>query len=402
MNRLPHLALTVMLLMPPSLIAQEIRGHAGMEGTWFFDEAAYPGQEERNLSLSGQAELHWSWNEGFDSLTVTPFLRWDESDGQRSHADIREFMWLHVAENWESRIGIGKVFWGFIESHHLVDIVNQTDLVESPDGEEKLGQPMANVTFGTDNGVFDLFILPFHRPRSYPGESGRFRGPVTISNDDAEYESSAGNNHVDLAARWNHYLGEMEFALSLFSGTSREPSNFLATEPGAAPGVYPEELEAFYPQIVQAGLEAEYLAGDWTWKLESIYREGGPEDYFATVGGFEYTFYDMGSSGIDLGALLEVHYDQRGKEASNIYQNDVFLGGRLELNDADASRLLMGVLLDNDYGSQYWTMEASRRLGGAYRILLDMQFVANVDSDDSRLYAVRQDSFLRVELRRYF
>ena len=62
----------------------------------------------------------------------------------------------------------------------------------------------------------------------------------------------------------------------------------------------------------------------------------------------------------------------------------------------------MGLLLDNDYGSQYWTLEASRRLGESYRILLDMQFVTDVDAEDTRLYAVRQDSFMRVELRRYF
>jgi hypothetical protein len=373
-----------------------------MEGTWFVDEPAYPGQEEHNLSVSAQAEFHWSWNEGADSLTVTPFARWDQQDDERSHADIREFMWLHVGDGWESRIGIGKVFWGFIESHHLVDIVNQTDLVESPDGEEKLGQPMANITFGTDYGVFDLFVLPFHRPRTFPGEAGRFRGPIPISNDEAEYESSAGENHVDLAARWNHYLGDMEYALSLFAGTGRQPSEFLVPDPAAGAGLFPTELVAFYSQIVQAGLEVEYLAGDWTWKLESIFREGEAEDFFAAVGGFEYTVYDISSSGIDVGALLEVHYDERGETATTVYQNDVFLGGRLELNDVDASRLLVGLLLDNDYGSQYWTLEASRRLGESYRILLDMQFVADVDPEDSRLYAVRQDSYMRLELRRYF
>ena len=45
------------------------------------------------------------------------------------------------------RVGVGKVFWGVTESQHLVDIINQTDLVENIDTEDKLGQPMLETTW---------------------------------------------------------------------------------------------------------------------------------------------------------------------------------------------------------------------------------------------------------------
>ncbi len=71
---------------------------------------------------------------------------------QSTHWDIRELSWIHVGNGWESRVGIRKVFWGVTEGRHLVDIINQTDQVDQVDGEEKLGQPMINLSTVRDWG----------------------------------------------------------------------------------------------------------------------------------------------------------------------------------------------------------------------------------------------------------
>jgi hypothetical protein len=78
-------------------------------------------------------ELSWAWGEGAHSLVFSPFLRIDQGDSRRSHADVREFFWQTAAADWELRAGIGRAFWGVAESNHLIDIVNQTDLVENLD-----------------------------------------------------------------------------------------------------------------------------------------------------------------------------------------------------------------------------------------------------------------------------
>ena len=93
-------------------------------------------------------------------------------DSERTHFDIRELFGLWVFERWELGVGIRKVFWGVTESQHLVDIINQTDLVDSIDGEEKLGQPMVNVSIPHEWGTVDLFILPYFRERTFPGRDG--------------------------------------------------------------------------------------------------------------------------------------------------------------------------------------------------------------------------------------
>ena len=62
--------------------------------------------------------------------------RLDSADSSRSHFDLRELNYLWLGDAGELSVGIGKVFWGVAEFVHLVDIINQTDLVENIDEEE--------------------------------------------------------------------------------------------------------------------------------------------------------------------------------------------------------------------------------------------------------------------------
>ena len=63
---------------------------------------------------------------------------------------MRELLYQRVFDQAELRVGIGRVFWGVTESYKLVDVINQTDLVENVDHEDKLGQPLVNLTFVRD------------------------------------------------------------------------------------------------------------------------------------------------------------------------------------------------------------------------------------------------------------
>ena len=92
-------------------------------------------------------------------LYFSPFLRLDQVDENRTHWDIRELYWLYFSRVWEIRVGVRTVFWGVTELQHLVDVINQTDLVENIDGEQKLGQPMVNLALIHDWGTVELFIL---------------------------------------------------------------------------------------------------------------------------------------------------------------------------------------------------------------------------------------------------
>ena len=167
-----------------------ISGSAGVENRYYIQDAAYTGQPRSQASVFLEPEMYTEWNDRVDSILFKPFVRLDQQDSNRTHVDLRELMWLHAADNWETRVGVSKVFWGQTESVHLVDIINQTDAVENIDGEDKLGQPMINLNVFGDYGTISGFILPYFRERTFPGEEGRLRPPLPIEEDNALYELS--------------------------------------------------------------------------------------------------------------------------------------------------------------------------------------------------------------------
>lgn len=249
-------------------------------------------------SLVIQPELVYEWNDRRDRVTIEPFLRLDAHDDHRTHADLREASWLHQADDWDLVVGISKVFWGVTESRHLVDIINQTDQVEDIDIEDKLGQPMVNLNLIQDWGTVSLFVLPGFRERTFPDDDARLRGLLPIDVDHPSFESDAEGLHVDYAARWAHTVDEWDIGVAHFYGTTRQP--FFRRSMTGQMVFIPR-----YDLIHQTSLDLQYTTGAWLWKLEAIVRSGHGNPFFASVAGFEYTFFQIFESTADLGVLAE-------------------------------------------------------------------------------------------------
>ncbi|MFQ5650351.1 MAG: hypothetical protein ACE5IY_10460 [bacterium] len=348
------------------------------------------------LSFSAQPELYKEWAGGDQSLLFVPYLRVDQHDGNRTHGDIRELYWQVVADTWELSIGVRKIFWGVTESQHLVDIINQTDLVENLDTEDKLGQPMANLTLVRNWGTLDIFLMPYFRERRFLHQEARLRLPVFVDSDHPRYESDRKQWHFDWAVRGFRTMGIFDIGLSHFSGTSRDP--VLLPGLTASGDLF---LTPFYHTINQTGLDVQATTGAWLLKLEAINRFGQGKRFLAAAGGFEYTFSNIKSSGLDLGVLLEYHYDERGEEASSPFDDDLFFGTRLAFNDVQSTDILAGAIVDRHTGSMFLNVEASRRIGDRYRIEVEVRSFLNASRRDL-LYGLRKDHYLQVEVSRFF
>ncbi|MGH1485518.1 MAG: hypothetical protein ACRBCI_04805 [Cellvibrionaceae bacterium] len=374
----------------------ELSGKIEIETTVYADEGQFPEQDYRyNLSLALEPELYWQWNDGDDSLIFTPFVRGDQHDNERSHGDIRELAWTHVNGNWEIHTGIRKIFWGVTEFNHLVDVINQTDAVDSFDGEEKLGQPMLNVSRVTDVGIFDAFILTGFRERTFAGEEGRLRSGIVVDTDRATYESSDEERHIDFALRWSHSFSVFDLGLYWFKGTDREPLLTPTSINGSL------VLTPFYQQIDQVGIDLQATIDSWLWKFESIYKDSDADNYLAAQAGVEYTFYGIQQSAADLGVLVEYGWDERDEEANNIAQDDLYLGARLTLNDVNDTTLLVGASYDNDYHTRSLLVEASRRLNDNWTVSLEgLLFKESNENDPAS--ALDKDDRLQLTLERYF
>jgi hypothetical protein len=153
----------VALARPPATVfAHEISGFATGEARLFPNKALFPGQSDQSASFALQPEYYHEF-ESRSSFTFVPFLRVDSGDQERTHFDIRELTYLWLQEDYELRVGVRKGFFGTTEILHLVDIINQNDQVENIDTEDKLGQPMVNVSFFREWGTIDIFMMPFFR-----------------------------------------------------------------------------------------------------------------------------------------------------------------------------------------------------------------------------------------------
>ena len=365
----------------------------GVEGRAFLQSAAYPEQEGSGVSLSLRPEWDLAIERG--NFRFAPFARWDQHDDERTHADIRELTVRKRYGNFDLLAGIGRVFWGTTESLHLVDIINQSDLVENPDGEEKLGQPMLNLAWTTPLGVFSGFVLPLHRERLLPGEKGRLRAPLPYDRGEPEYEADRDEQHIDTALRWSLSRGALDLGLSHFHGTAREPRFELR------PDGTEFELVSIYDQIDRSGLDASLVRGGWLLKLEAIHEHSRVDDYAAAVGGFEYTIASAFRSTWDVGLLAEYLWDERGRTSPSPFQNDVFVGTRLAANDIAGTELLAGGIIDLDRDAWFGNLEASRRIGNNAKLVLELRvFSGSAEADP--ISAFRRDDYVQLEYIHYF
>ncbi len=384
-------------LCATSVLAEvQVNGTVGLEQRYFLQDALFAQQNRANGSIFVEAEIYTEFNDGDDSLLFKPYYRLDQNDSERTNGDIRELMWLRVGDDWELRTGIGKVFWGQTESLHLVDIINQTDSIEAIDGEDKLGQPMVNLSLIRDWGTTSIFVLPYFRERTFAGEEGRPRFALPIDIDNAQYESADEEKHIDWALRWQKSIGDWEVGLSYFDGTSREPLLLIDETSETA------MLTPYYPQIQQLGLDVLAVAGSWLLKFEAIHRDSQFETFSAAVGGFEYTNIGVFDSIYDIGWLMEYQYDGRDNLLLAPAQNDLMVGSRIVFNDIDGTQVLLGIIQDLDHSSsRSGFIEASSRINDNWKWNFNAWLFSS-DEPSEPVYQYRRDDFVELTLEYYF
>jgi hypothetical protein len=344
-----------------------------------------------------------AWEPGFfmnmtDNMNFELILfgRIDQHDRNRTHGDIREGFFELFFNEWTFGFGVHKVFWGVTESRHLVDIINQVDLVEDFDTDIKLGQAMITTSYTNDKaGTFSIYAMSWARPLVFPGVEGRPGLPVPVDNDLRLYESRLGQGQIDAAVRWSHAMAGFDWGLSYFFGTTREPQLFPTMNSAGVP-----VLQPLYKLIHQGGLDVQYTVEGWLLKVESIVRGRQGPTFGAVTGGFEYTFYQASGSIVDVGVILEYNYDGRDNNTFIIAENDFFTGVRLSLSEAGSTEFLVGAYIDAKDGSVLIAAEASRRFGDNWKILLEGR--GYIPQGTNILQAFGNDSQIQVDIEYHY
>lgn len=418
------------MLCAGSAIALDIdfEGNLELELRSFPKEARHAEMEDNFIAIAGEVELGLFSPSGRHAVIVKPFARYDNHDHERSHADLREAKYRYVNGPFEATIGADKEFWGVTEFLHLVDIINQTDNVESTDGEQKLGQPMVKFSYASRYGTLTAYALPFFRIRQYVDpKKGRPNGGFIVDDNTTLFESGEGRRTDDYALRYQNNFGPFDIGLSWFDGTARDPQLLVPFPPqasGLANGL--PMLQAHYAYLTQAGLDVQATLGPWLLKLEatqanenrylpdpdfaerpSVRMAQEEVDIFRATGGFEYTFYNLFDSGTDLGLVAEYMYDERKQDAPHPFGNDMGLGLRWTANDPQSTAILIGGLVDLDTDSSSISLEAERRLGRSFKAILEARFIDKVGEnndgeEDAFAAALADEDSIRFRLAYYF
>jgi hypothetical protein len=374
----------------------DIRGNVAFQLRGFIQDALWADQNSSDVesSISGEWEVRWRSEDNSQRVSFIPFARWDENDDKRSHFDLKEAYWAYKNGEIELLFGVNRIFWGVTESVHLVDVINQTDLVEDLDQEDKLGQPMISLALQKDWGLLSFYLLPYFRERSFPGVNGRLRAASPVDADNAKYESGNKRKHLDFALRYSHYFGDIDLGLHYFNGTNRDPRLGV--------GANNSDVVLNYDQMEQIGLDLQYTRGSWLWKLESFVRDGYEESFFASIAGFEYTFYQVFEGAGDVGVLLEYQYDNRSSyEAATSADNDVFIGARWVLNNMQDGSILAGVVVDNKTSEAFYSIEAESRLKEDVVLELQVRLIAHSEPGES-FHPFSRDNYIQLQINRFF
>ena len=110
------------------------------------------------------------------------------------------------------------------------------------------------------------------------------------------------------------------------------------------------------------------------WKQHTAAERGTSwvkEDYRALVLGLEHTVYALFGSQADLTLLSEWLYDDRGRYATSVWANDLFIAGFLAFNDVQGTELVGGILGDLDHDYRALNLELKRRLSESWSMRLE-------------------------------
>jgi hypothetical protein len=358
---------------------------------------------------------------------MKPFARYDQHDHERSHVDLREAKYRYVNGLFEATVGVDKEFWGVTEFLHLVDIINQTDNVESIDGEQKLGQPMIKASYASRYGTLTAYALPFFRVRQFVDPvTGRPNPGFTVDDHTTLFESGGTGGSArrvdDYALRYQNNFGAFDVGLSWFDGTARVPQLLATGEANSTNGL--PKLRAYYAELTQTGLDVQATLGPWLLKLEVTQSTGNryesnmgdfpslasaqeETEINRATGGFEYTFYNLFASGTDLGLVAEYMYDERKEKSPHPFGNDIGIGLRWTANDPQSTAILVGGLIDLDTDSSSISLEAERRLGRSFKAILEARFTDKVGATDTGQQdllakALADEDSVRFRLAYYF
>ena len=365
----------------PNLLSEIYTEHYGeVEISSTFFSKDIPNDNRKNYLNSVRLE----YNYFFENNNLSGKIKIDakESDpNSSSNINFNEAYLDYSLSDMNVLIGNNIIFWGKNEFFNPVDVINSKDFSSGLAIGKKIGQPMINLKKYLSSSELDFYILP-SQSNIYPKSDIRSQQSLNISSSNL-YSKGADNNNIGIALRWSGYLNEYDYGLSYYKGNTKDP----------AFNVVSNTLVPNYSEITQIGLDLQATKGDYLFKGEIISRSnqynanGLIEEYHGSILGIEHSLYGVFEKNWDLANIIEYSSDSRGSKSHHGFQNDLFYGARLVLNDIEDTQYFLSIQSDLEKNSRALTFNYESRFLSQIRGGIDIYLPLNLEED------IHQSSF---------
>jgi hypothetical protein len=353
------------------------------------------------------------------------FMRADQKDQSRSRILVQDLHYKY--SNNVFQIGAGAFLKNLssLEAFHPVDIFNPRNFDSDLENAEKIGQLGVSAKLFFARGELELMLLPLSSSPKYPSASNRLGfGSVSqlITNDlFIDKDGRHKDNDLQVFLRSAFFLDSFDF--SLFYARMYDVSlprfsvELAGFTPIAAHPIY------FLSDQFAATFQTSYFDSQII-KLEMIYKtytdqtvenyngqpvrdfeaqELNPNDHLTTALGWEYILNHQ--SGMDSNFFIEWQSIEASQSQKlGFFQNDLFFGYRLSLNDTDAKELVLSWIQDLDESGEYLTnIRYGARLNAEWSYRIGVRFFeAKSASNTLGMGLFRQADHAYLNLSRFF
>ena len=371
--------------VPLSLLAEiEVSGHFDLDSQAYITKAD---QKHPNSFTAKQTlELSYSKDEiSFFAKLYAQEAYYDftkkEDETGRSFARLDELYLKYDFDDSTAQAGKSIKFWGALELRNIVDVFNPNELRDDMFKTNRLGVWNASYSYYTDSGEISLIAKvaePDQKMAKFPYVYYVF--PETVTYDD-DLKTSNNSNRPSLYLTYNATTDTeyaLDYAFIYEHGYDSQRYFSLAIN---QPDLY---LQNAY-QVDKFMTYNTLVIGSTLVKLEALYAVVDDKepisDYSHIAFGVEHALDDF-DDGTTLSIISEYYkyttYEEGKYTDLQLFesmQDDIFLGIRYALNNADDSEMVGGVIHDLEYDEQTYYLELESRVGDSFKVEIDYYYI---------------------------
>ncbi|EQC44684.1 hypothetical protein [Bacteriovorax sp. Seq25_V] len=315
--------------------------------------------------------------------------------------------------------------WSKMEAFHPANIVNSRYFDGDLEDFDKKGELTLSYSFKSLLGDLKLFYFPFFEKSFYPTKSTRITDGVRP---EKSYHFD-GNNLTEKKESHQYgislqkQIGDFDFHLFALNHIDRNRPllGYHAYTINPTLGAIPYgNLAAYYGEVLDYGMASTLFVDDSTFKLEFLGSKFKKSEKFVlSTGGFvgfkdqktiaighEYSkTWDNGWDSTFFTEYQAVFADDSShkREELSVFQNDLFLGHRLSLNDAYGKEFRFGVFYDLQRKNEMlFFLTYEQRLNDFWKFKTGIRTFTHDSNDKLGLYVLEKDDEVSFSLTRFF